>query len=262
MKIIKIAKKSSFQVLEENKIPLTDEERDICLKEKAVWHHGPNGEETPAVWKGKNSKGEIVYVTNTHRAYNTATTLKGAIKRYHDFIKSTASVSEKMVKVAFTPDQNRKKIDGIEKDIKDLKKDIKGIKSDVNKVTKVMNNLNIGQRRFWQQQTVFTSLQRKIERFEKVEQEWKKYKNTIDDKIKKAVEKKTRAQIANNDSWYKEGMSLRGEATVKVIMDGREQEIKVPCNPAIDNTKTVSEQVLMHYPVEKILKVDIKEIKK
>lgn len=88
--MVVLEKKSPFEVLKANKIPLTPEERDECLKQKAVWHHGPNGEPTPAVWKGKNTSGKVVYVTNTHRAYNTAPTLKGAIKRYHDFIKSTA----------------------------------------------------------------------------------------------------------------------------------------------------------------------------
>ena len=84
-------KKSSFQVLKENRIPLTEEERDIVMKRKAVWHHGPHGEATPAVWKAKDSKGNIVYVTSTHRAWNKASTLLGAIERYHKFIKTTAS---------------------------------------------------------------------------------------------------------------------------------------------------------------------------
>ena len=92
MKIYRLAKrKSSMEVLKENKIPLTKEERAKVMKAKAVWHHGPNGEETPAVWKSKNSKGEITYVTNTHRAYQTAPTVEGAIGKYHSFIKSTAN---------------------------------------------------------------------------------------------------------------------------------------------------------------------------
>jgi len=102
MQIYKISenKKSPIEVLKENRIPLTDEERLICLKEKAVWHHGPNGEESPAVWKSKNSKGEIIYVTNTHRAYQTSSTLKGCINKFHDFIKDTAFVSNRAIKVA------------------------------------------------------------------------------------------------------------------------------------------------------------------
>ena len=85
----KVAKKSYFKVLKENKIPLDPEERAECLKRKAVWHFNGGGP-TSAVWKSKDSSGKITYVTNTHKAYNTAPTLKGAIGRFHDFIKSTA----------------------------------------------------------------------------------------------------------------------------------------------------------------------------
>ena len=81
---------SKFEQLKKNKKPLTDEERDLCMKRKATWHHGPNGKASPAVWKSIDKKGKCTYITNTHRAYNTATTMKGAIKRYHDFIKGTA----------------------------------------------------------------------------------------------------------------------------------------------------------------------------
>lgn len=88
---VKIAKKNHFKKLQENKVPLSPEERDLVMKRKAVWHHGPNGEETPAVWKSFDKKtGKTTFVTNTHRAYNTATTVKGAIGRYHSFIKGTA----------------------------------------------------------------------------------------------------------------------------------------------------------------------------
>lgn len=34
--------------------------------------------------------GKVTYVCNTHRAYNTAPTLAGAITRFHKFIKGTA----------------------------------------------------------------------------------------------------------------------------------------------------------------------------
>ena len=81
---------TKFQRLKLNKKPLTNLERAKVLAAGAVWHHGPNGERTPAVWKSVNSNGKVTYITNTHRAYNIAPTLRGAIRRYHSFIKGTA----------------------------------------------------------------------------------------------------------------------------------------------------------------------------
>lgn len=81
--------KSEFEKLQDNKVDLDPEERKECMKCKAVWHFNGKGP-TPAVWKSKGRNGKMTYVTNTHRAYNTAPTLKGAISRYHNFIKGTA----------------------------------------------------------------------------------------------------------------------------------------------------------------------------
>jgi len=95
--LLKIAGKRcglTYKQLKKGQVPLTDEERELVMERKAVWHHGPKGEETPAVWKSIHNKGKkgekIWYVTNTHRAMNVAPTLKGAINRYHNFIKGTA----------------------------------------------------------------------------------------------------------------------------------------------------------------------------
>ena len=74
--------------LKKHKVKLTDAERDEVMKAKAVWHHGPKGKATPAVWKSV-IKGQTWYVTNTHRAYQAKKTLKGAIRAF-DFIKTTA----------------------------------------------------------------------------------------------------------------------------------------------------------------------------
>lgn len=79
-----------FKQLKKGKVPLTDEERKECMNAKAVWHHGPNGEATPAVWKSKGKDGKFTYVTATHRLYQTAPTLKGAIGKYHTVVKATA----------------------------------------------------------------------------------------------------------------------------------------------------------------------------
>ena len=78
-----------YEVLKKHKRPLTDEERALVMGREAVWHHGPNGEATSAVWKSLVD-GQEWFVTATHRAWNVTKTLKGTIARYHDFIKGTA----------------------------------------------------------------------------------------------------------------------------------------------------------------------------
>jgi len=80
---------SRFKALQKGKVPLTPEERSQVMGRKAVWHHGPNGAPSPAVWKTVVN-GVTQYVTATHRAYNVRPTLAGAISRYHKFIKGTA----------------------------------------------------------------------------------------------------------------------------------------------------------------------------
>ena len=47
-------RKNEITLLKERRVPLTPEERKLVMESKAVWHHGPNGEETPAVWKSKH----------------------------------------------------------------------------------------------------------------------------------------------------------------------------------------------------------------
>jgi hypothetical protein len=82
---------SEFASLEKHKVDLTPEERKMVMDGKAVWHKGPGGKESPAVWKSVNPKTKkTTYVTNTHRAYKIASTCKGAIGKYHSSIKGTA----------------------------------------------------------------------------------------------------------------------------------------------------------------------------
>lgn len=104
----------------------------------------------------------------------------------------------KIIKIA-SPESDvrdlKKDVNSQDKDIKDLKKEIKDLDKEIKKLAKDIKDLNIGDRRYWQQQSSFTSLQRKIERFEVVEQEWKKYKLELDAPIRDEIEKKHRAQI-------------------------------------------------------------------
>ncbi|MCD6436254.1 MAG: hypothetical protein J7L15_07680 [Clostridiales bacterium] len=92
------SKVPKMETLKKNKKPLTEEERKEVMDRGAVWHHGPNGEETPAVWKAV-VKGETWYVCNTHRAFQCKPTLKGAINAY-DFIETTAFSREKKIVMA------------------------------------------------------------------------------------------------------------------------------------------------------------------
>ena len=87
-----LTEKADFESLKKNKVPLTDQEREQCLKAEATWnsHPDPSKNPIPAVWKSKNKNGDVTYITNTHRAWRSAPTLKGAIRHYHDFIKGTA----------------------------------------------------------------------------------------------------------------------------------------------------------------------------
>lgn len=86
-----IERKSKFEKLEDNKVPLTDEERKKVMDADAVWHFSHLDKPSPAVWKSKDKKtGKITYVCHTHRAYQDRPTLKGAISIFHSFIKGTS----------------------------------------------------------------------------------------------------------------------------------------------------------------------------
>jgi hypothetical protein len=78
-----------FDSLKKGKVKLTDKERGEVMKRKAVWHHGPGGSESSAVWKARVGN-RTWFVTNTHRAYNARPSLDGAVTAYHRGIKQTA----------------------------------------------------------------------------------------------------------------------------------------------------------------------------
>ena len=112
----------------------------------------------------------------------------------------------KITKIAADVSQNERKIDRLEREIdtlrreykkssKECESDIKQMKKDIKEINSTLKDLNIGKRLFFQHKTVFTTLQRKIEKLEAVEAEWKKYKETMDDKIKKMISKQNRARV-------------------------------------------------------------------
>ena len=77
-----------IETLKKHAVHLDPEERAQVMKAGAVWHHGLNGEATPAVRKAVvNNK--TWYFCATHRAGQVRPTLKGAISAF-EFVKTTA----------------------------------------------------------------------------------------------------------------------------------------------------------------------------
>lgn len=77
-----------IKTLKDNAIPLEPDERAQVMKAGAVWHHGRNGEATPAVRKAVVN-GKTWYWCATHRAGRVKSTLKGAINAF-EFVKTTS----------------------------------------------------------------------------------------------------------------------------------------------------------------------------
>lgn len=77
-----------IKTLKKNAKPLDPEERAQVMKAGAVWHHGPNGEATPAVRKA-TVNGKTWYWCATHRYGQVRPTLKGAIKTF-DRVEATS----------------------------------------------------------------------------------------------------------------------------------------------------------------------------
>jgi hypothetical protein len=82
-----------YKDFKKNKVNLTPDERALVMGRKATWnfHFGRDGkrQKTPAVSKAVIGD-KTWYATYTHRAINYATSVRGAISRYHRFIKGTA----------------------------------------------------------------------------------------------------------------------------------------------------------------------------
>ena len=73
-----------LKTLKDNKTQLNEEEKALVNERDAVWDDGDLAVSKATV------DGVVWYFTYTHRAYNVCKTLKGAITRFHDFIKGTS----------------------------------------------------------------------------------------------------------------------------------------------------------------------------
>ena len=81
-------------------------------------------------------------------------------------------------------------------DIRDLKGRVKDLESKIKSLEKDLSDLNIGQRRFFQDKTSFNSIERKLERLESLEQDWKNFKKEMPDNVRQEVEKSTKARVS------------------------------------------------------------------
>jgi hypothetical protein len=81
LSILYESKTPEFKILKKHRIQLDDDERAKVMKAGAIWHHGPNGEPSPAIWKSKIN-GKIWYICNTHRCMAAKTTLDAILKEW------------------------------------------------------------------------------------------------------------------------------------------------------------------------------------
>lgn len=78
-----------FPTLKDNKVDMEDAEKQEAIKAGCTWNHGKDGSPTCAIWKAKVN-GKIWYGSNTHRCYQAHSTLKAAIKSWHDVVEPSA----------------------------------------------------------------------------------------------------------------------------------------------------------------------------
>jgi hypothetical protein len=79
----------SIKILKKNKKSLTSKEREICLKQKVIWHFGNREKPVAAIWKSV-VRNKTYYVSNTHRCYAVRSNLKSAIAAFFDIVKPSA----------------------------------------------------------------------------------------------------------------------------------------------------------------------------
>lgn len=85
-----LERKSEFEILKSNKSSLDGEEKERAIKAGCVWHFGNLNKPTYAIWKTKDTSGNVWYVSNTHQAYDKSKTLSQAITNWHKKIEPSS----------------------------------------------------------------------------------------------------------------------------------------------------------------------------
>ncbi len=78
-----------FKSLEDNTVPLSDEERKKVMKAKATFTFSHIKKPTAAVKKAV-IRGKTYYYSATHRCFQSATTLEKAIEDFHKIVKPSS----------------------------------------------------------------------------------------------------------------------------------------------------------------------------
>jgi len=84
-----LAESVQIKTLKDHQKPLSEPERQQVMKAKAVWHMGKDGGPSPAVKKSV-VRGRTYFWSATHRCYQSASTLKQAIRDFHKVVEPSA----------------------------------------------------------------------------------------------------------------------------------------------------------------------------
>jgi hypothetical protein len=79
---------AELEELKRNRRPLSPSEKREAMAAGCVWHTGPGGKTSCAIWRSVRG-GKSVFVSNTSRCYRVSDTLKDAIKEF-EFVRSTS----------------------------------------------------------------------------------------------------------------------------------------------------------------------------
>lgn len=79
----------TLPTLKKHQEKLTDRERQVVMAAGATWSFGKDGAASPAVKKSVVN-GKTWYWSNTHRCYQADSTLKAAIKAFHDVVEPSS----------------------------------------------------------------------------------------------------------------------------------------------------------------------------
>jgi hypothetical protein len=86
---VSLEESPEFKTLKDNKVDLEDAERKEAMDAGCVWNFSHHAKPSCAIWKSV-VRGKTYYGSNTHRCYQAHSTLKAAIKSFHDVVEPSS----------------------------------------------------------------------------------------------------------------------------------------------------------------------------